>query len=278
MVQTHPPDPWIPLGSVVVLPAPGLLFQATMVSAPIPSTDREFQRSLQPSPVAHARHGKPRLLPSRPFPRTPMPPTTTYPGAYIQEIPGGMRAITGVATSITAFIGRALRGPVNTPTKIQSFSEFEVIFGGLWVISALGYSIQQFFLNGGTDALIVRVLNDVDPVVASRSRLAPLMGGGTPLILEAASEGSWGDHLRARVERVTRTLDPAGTAQNLFNLHVKDTELQREEVIENVSPDPDHPRFVTRVLEAESRCVRVHGEPPSQANYGLAHLASAFQA
>ena len=41
-----------------------------------------------------------------------MPATLTYPGVYIEEIPSGVRTITGVATSITAFIGRALRGPV----------------------------------------------------------------------------------------------------------------------------------------------------------------------
>ena len=34
----------------------------------------------------------------------------SYPGVYIQEIPSGVRTITGVATSITAFIGRALSG------------------------------------------------------------------------------------------------------------------------------------------------------------------------
>ncbi len=42
-----------------------------------------------------------------------MPVTPTYPGVYIEEIPGGVRTITGVATSITAFVGRAQRGPVN---------------------------------------------------------------------------------------------------------------------------------------------------------------------
>ena len=193
-----------------------------------------------------------------------MPSTQNYPGVYIEEVPISVRTIHGVATSITAWIGRALRGPVNSPTRIKTFTEFEHIFGGLWVLSALGYSVQQFFVNGGTDAWIVRVLNDTDPMVASRSQLAPLTGGGTPLILEAVSEGSWGDHLRARVERVAGTLNSAPTVQNLFSLIIKNMQFQQVEVFPNVSPDPDHPRFVGRVLEAESRWVRVHGEPPSQ--------------
>jgi uncharacterized protein len=36
----------------------------------------------------------------------------TYPGVYVVEAPSGVRTITGVATSITAFVGRARRGPV----------------------------------------------------------------------------------------------------------------------------------------------------------------------
>lgn len=43
-----------------------------------------------------------------------MPVTLSYPGVYIEEVPSGVRTITGVATSITAFIGRALRGPVDS--------------------------------------------------------------------------------------------------------------------------------------------------------------------
>jgi len=64
-----------------------------------------------------------------------MPATLTYPGVYIEEIPSGVRTITGVATSITAFIGRALRGPTDAdkdaPVTINSFADFERKFGGL---------------------------------------------------------------------------------------------------------------------------------------------------
>ncbi len=39
-----------------------------------------------------------------------MPVQTTYPGVYVQEVPSGVRTITGVSTSITAFIGPTKRG------------------------------------------------------------------------------------------------------------------------------------------------------------------------
>ena len=39
-----------------------------------------------------------------------MPTTVSYPGVYVEEIPSGVRTITGVATSITAFLGKAVAG------------------------------------------------------------------------------------------------------------------------------------------------------------------------
>ena len=88
-----------------------------------------------------------------------MPATLTYPGVYIEEIPSGVRTITGVATSITAFIGRARRGPVNEPVIINAFGDFERIFGGLNTEYPMSYAISDFYQNGGRQAVIVRLFN-----------------------------------------------------------------------------------------------------------------------
>ena len=183
-----------------------------------------------------------------------MPVTPTYPGVYIEEIPSGVRTIVGVATSITAFIGRALRGPVDDPVRIQSFAEFERIFGGLWVVSALGYSVQHFFLNGGTDALIVRVAHS-DALAAI---LSPLVGPGGGLTLTAASPGAWGSNLQATVDLITR--DPSNN--QLFNLYIKDTGLNAVETFRNVSTDSNDPRFVTHVLADQSQLAHVSAVAP----------------
>ncbi len=95
-----------------------------------------------------------------------MPIAPTYPGVYIEEIPSGVRTITGVATSITAFIGRAKRGPENEPKTINNYGDFERIFGGLWVESTLSYAVRDFYLNGGSKAIIVRLFN---PTFASEA-------------------------------------------------------------------------------------------------------------
>lgn len=88
-----------------------------------------------------------------------MPVNLTYPGVYVEEISSGVHTIIGVATSITAFVGRASRGPVDRATTINSFGEFERVFGGLWQGSTLGFAVRDFFLNGGSQAIIVRLFS-----------------------------------------------------------------------------------------------------------------------
>src|SRR5712692_274291 len=100
-----------------------------------------------------------------------MPVQVSYPGVYIEEIPSGVRTITGVATSITAFIGRALRGPTDDAITINSYGDFERIFGGLWADSTLGYAVRDFYLNGGSQALIVRVYKDAPAPAKSTAKL-----------------------------------------------------------------------------------------------------------
>ena len=70
-----------------------------------------------------------------------------------------MRTITGVATSIAAFVGRTARGPVNTPVTITSYGDFGRTFGGLWVNSWMGYAVKDFYQNGGSTAIIVRIIH-----------------------------------------------------------------------------------------------------------------------
>ena len=86
-----------------------------------------------------------------------MPANLTAPGVYIEELPSGARTIVGVSTSVTAFIGRTRRGPVDRAVPVASFGEFDRRFGGLWNQSDLGHVVRQFFENGGRDAIIVRV-------------------------------------------------------------------------------------------------------------------------
>jgi phage tail sheath protein FI len=174
--------------------------------------------------------------------------TPSYPGVYIEEVPSGVRTINGVATSITAFIGRTSRGRIDVPGALNSFADFERLYGGLWAQSTLGYAVSQFFQNGGSQALVVRVHN------GATAAKAVVPDGGLPLV--AASEGAWGNGLRARVE----FSDPAS---KLFDLSVNDLAASTVEVFQKLSIDPKDPRFVTTILALESQLVRVDGPAPS---------------
>ena len=189
----------------------------------------------------------------------------SYPGVYIQEVPSGVRTITGVATSITAFIGRALSGPVDQPVTITSWSDFERRFGGLWFDSTLSYAVRDFYQNQGSTAIIVRVVHDAET--------ATMAFGDSPadLVLEASSPGAWGNRLRATVNHDSDARLPRASPPNTdpahFNLLVEfqiapDREDRLQEAFLNVSLDANDPRYLPRVLESQSQLVRVQAHAP----------------
>jgi uncharacterized protein len=194
-----------------------------------------------------------------------MPVLTTYPGVYIEEIPSGVRTITGVATSITAFLGRARFGSVNEAVTINSFGDFEKQFGGLWIESSLGFAVRDFFLNGGGQAIIVRLYHAApgeDGGEAPAAR-APIAIGDLKFL--AASEGKWGANLRVVVDVDNRSSDVASgmgvTQADLFNLTVRDTSPGgKSEKFLNLTVK-DSPRRVDNVLAAASDLLRYDGTP-----------------
>jgi phage tail sheath protein FI len=276
-----------------------------------------------------------------------MPVTPTYPGVYVEEIPSGVRTIVGVATSITAFIGRTLRGPTNDPTTINSFGDFERQFGGLSRDFPIGYAVRDFFLNGGSQAIIVRVtspntnsgkkaydaaksvadavagatdVNDakakakaasdainndqtkikaekdaaqavldavnaaagqagatLESVKAEANKKLPtrpaakatlsLKADAGKLILEAVSEGRWGNALSAHVDYDNITATTAErykplTENDLFNLTLRDLNTGNTERFLCVTVVPNHPRSVDLVLKNGSGLARVSGSLP----------------
>jgi Bacteriophage tail sheath protein len=193
-----------------------------------------------------------------------MPATLTYPGVYIEEIPSGVRTIVGVATSITAFLGRAPRGPTNEPTTINSFGDFERRFGGLDVDYPMSYAVRDFYLNGGSQAIIVRLYVPPSDTEDGNARLSV-----DDLKLVAASPGDWGQGLRASmdvdVSDEMRTRLGIGKDDALFNLTVRDSNPGgTTEKLLNLTV-VDSARRLDRVLKDQSNLARWDGDWPSEA-------------
>jgi phage tail sheath protein FI len=155
-----------------------------------------------------------------------MPVAVSYPGVYLQEVSSGISTIVGVATSIAAFVDFFPTGPINSAVEIFSFADFERQFGGLNTLSEASYAIQQFFLNGGTQAYVVRVSSTTPGKSATPAAIALASGPSAAdvvLTATASSPGVWGNNLRIDIDY--DAIDP--TTQ--FNLTV--TELASDGTI-----------------------------------------------
>lgn len=86
-----------------------------------------------------------------------MPQTPSSPGVYIEEAGAGGASIAGLAGSIALFVGWAASGPANQAQPVKSFADYQRDFGPLDRRSALGYAVQQFFGNGGSEAYVLRL-------------------------------------------------------------------------------------------------------------------------
>ena len=176
----------------------------------------------------------------------------------VAEERGPDQSISRLSAARTAFVGRTLRGPVNRPVFIKSFAEFQYVFGGLWQPSLLGYAIEQFFDNGGREALIVRVVN------GARSATLTLKAGSEALRLHALRPGTR-EFLRASVDYDNIAIDEIG----LFNLTVQRVraqgtgQVEDQEIFQRLSMSPADERYLPRAI-AQSALIRLKGDMPAQ--------------
>jgi phage tail sheath protein FI len=99
-----------------------------------------------------------------------MPVTPTFPGIYIQELPSTSHTITAAPTNIAVFIGytnplKTLPGNFNKAVHIFGPADYQRQFGGPFRSMAFtnaaadfadtAQAVNQFFLNGGSEAYVV---------------------------------------------------------------------------------------------------------------------------
>jgi len=185
-----------------------------------------------------------------------MPVLTAYPGVYVEEIPSGVHNIAGVSTASTAFVDFFSQGPMGVPTQVNSFTEFQTVFGGLNSLSEASYGVMQYFLNGGQTAWIVRVAaGSPEPAVLTvENAAAPAVAA---LTVTASSPGKWGNNLQIGIDYNTK---PSG----LFNLVVrqvdsisKPTQVLDSEIYRNLSMTGTSPNYAIGVVNTASALVQL---------------------
>ncbi|MFG2126253.1 phage tail sheath C-terminal domain-containing protein [Streptomyces sp. NPDC048751] len=164
----------------------------------------------------------------------------SYPGVYIEEIESPVRPIAGAETSVTAFVGLTLTGE-QTPTTVESWPDYEDRFGGLWSGSDLSYAVYQFFLNGGSKAIVVRVGGtpahsevDLDNGVKLRARAAGSAGNALKADVTHDPDRTTAYTLKITDGRTTETflvsIDPQLASRRL------DRALATSQLVEPVLP------------------------------------------
>lgn len=183
-----------------------------------------------------------------------MPVAVSYPGVYIQEVPSGVRTITGVSTSIAAFFGRTQKGPINKAVRCLSYSDFLREFGGGHPLSELGTSAKQFFDNGGTDCYIVRLAHNAQKANITLKNLAGVVPGVNVLTVMAKDAGTWGNNLRLAVDYNTSNPDETF---NLYIMQEEGGEIIKNETFLNLSMNPLSSRYAVNFVTQSSKLVDV---------------------
>lgn len=120
------------------------------------------------------------------------------PGVYVEEFESGPRPMEGVSTSTAGFVGMAQRGAViGAPELVTNISDFKRTYGGYLPESVyhehryLAYAVEQFFLNGGARAYIMRVAPE-----DAKAAEVELNGW---LKVKAKNPGVWGNNIRVKL-------------------------------------------------------------------------------
>ena len=177
-------------------------------------------------------------------------------GITVTEIAAMDQPIDVSPESTAAFVGRALRGPLNTPVLIKSFGEFRRRFGDVWTRSSLGPSVRQFFDHGGMQLYVVRVANN------ARGAMICVPASGSALVLRAVEPGS--------TEFIRAAVDYDGIDEDndeLFNLTLQRVNpgtglVEDQELFRKVSYLEDSDEFVGDVL-LSSTLTRIEHPYPS---------------
>jgi hypothetical protein len=176
---------------------------------------------------------------------------------------------------IAAFVGFAQRGPTDTPVPVESFSEFEDLFGRLyrlawdettatWQTACLAPAVKAFFTQGGRRCWIVRVASK--QAVSNQFLLSGLLqpnaaGGYSSVVAIARSVGSWSDKLQTQASLlvdslIAKTITISPDVPFVLEVEpsiLRDQPLQAGDVLQLDCSDQIHRAYVVVETVAQQR-------------------------
>jgi len=179
-------------------------------------------------------------------------PTYTRPGVYVTEMALPNTTTNGVGNSVGVFVGEHFWGPL-TPVYCSSWNVFVRHFGGFPPFPAnlgnpyLGYSVYEFFANGGSGCWVLRVVgsNGANATHTFDDTAATPL---PTLNLTSISQGSYGNNLYADI-----VVPSTGAGSFTLNLYLGGTNpTNLVESWPNLTMNPSSPTYAISVLNSAS--------------------------
>jgi len=198
-----------------------------------------------------------------------------------------------------AIVGPTVKGPVEIPTIVTSYSQYENIFGTTFVSASQTYSFLtsisafNYFQNGGVSLVVTRVVSGGSAAFSSATSANIAGGSGVTnaFALKTISEGAImntgtlddsGSLSLGTTDNVRFEITTSNTSSGTFTLNVRrGNDNNNEKVIletfANVSLDPEQDNYIAKAIgdtyyqinsdDANNKYVQTIGEYPNVSKY-----------
>jgi len=203
----------------------------------------------------------------------------------------------------TLFIGPTVKGPVEIPTVVTSYGQYQRIFGSTFESGSTkqefltSIAVRNFFNQGGSTALVARVVNTATNYTRATSThvSSSLKGSEQPFTLETLGKGvilnnstgsldggahnSDGSLVSGSADNLRWEVSNINNAKGTFTVSVRrgndnTSEKVILETFNNISLDPNAGNFISAVIgdqitniSGDSTYVQVSGSYPNRSNY-----------
>jgi phage tail sheath protein FI len=179
-------------------------------------------------------------------------PNYIRPGTYVEEFLNPISDIAadpGVAAA--AFVGTSSGGGPVGPLQINSWSQFQALYGGVSTANDdLAYGVYSYFANGGPPCYIVRGIN-TDAVKASLSILDTQGTPAATLQISASAAGTWASAATSssRVFVTVQPSTPVGRFDVVIEIGTANFIIAREQFLD-LTMDPNDGRNAIEIINS----------------------------